>query len=146
MIKEYYLSILSGQKKGLISTLFKSTLSTLTYPYLAVLKTRNVLYENGIIKSTRFPVKIFSIGNITTGGTGKTPLVELMAKGLHQRGRKVAILSRGYGAANLSQESDDIVNDECLTLRENLKDVPVLVGKDRVVNGEKAIKDYGVDC
>ncbi len=146
MIKEYYLSILSGQKKGLIATLFKSTLSTLTYPYLAVLITRNVLYNNGIIKSTRLPVKVFSIGNITTGGTGKTPLVESMAKSLHQSGKKVAILSRGYGSGNLSQENNDIVNDECLTLRENLKDVQVLVGKHRVINGEKAIRDYGVDC
>jgi tetraacyldisaccharide 4'-kinase len=146
MIKEYYLSILSGQENGLVATLFKSTLSTLTYPYLAVLKARNVLYKNGIIKSTRLPVKIFSVGNITTGGTGKTPLVELMAKSLHQSGRKVAILSRGYGSGSLSKENNDIVNDECLTLRENLKDVQILVGKDRVINGEKAIRDYGVDC
>jgi len=145
MIKEYYLSTLSGQEKGLIATLFKSTLSTLTYPYLAVLKTRDVLYQNGIIKSTRLPVKILSIGNITTGGTGKTPLVEFMAKSLHKSGRKVAILSRGYGASNLSKENNDIVNDECLTLRENLKDVPVLVGKNRAINGERAINDYGVD-
>ncbi|MHC4268157.1 MAG: tetraacyldisaccharide 4'-kinase [Planctomycetota bacterium] len=146
MIKEYYLSILSGQKKGLIATLIKSTLSTLTYPYLAVLKTRNILYENGIIKSTRLPVKIFSIGNITTGGTGKTPLVENMAKTLHQSGKKVAILSRGYGGNNLSQKNNGSVNDECLTLKENLQDVHILVGKDRVKNGEKAIKDYEVDC
>ncbi len=146
MIKEYYLSILSGRQKGLIATLIKSTLSTLTYPYLTVLKTRNVLYKNGIIKSTRLPVKIFSIGNITTGGTGKTPLVENMAKTLCQCGKKVAILSRGYGANNLSHNKNDVINDECIALRKNLHDVHILVGKDRVENGEKAIRDYGVDC
>ncbi len=146
MIKEYYLSILSGQQKGLVATIIKSTLTSLTYPYSAVLKTRNAFYENGIIKSTRLPVKIFSIGNITTGGTGKTPLVENMAKALCKSGKKVAILSRGYGAGNLSQKDNDIVNDECLTLRENLHGVHILVGKDRVGNGEKAIRDFGVDC
>ncbi len=147
MIKEYYLSILSGRQKGFVATLIKSTLSTLTYPYLAVLKARNVLYGNGIIKSTKLPVRVFSIGNITTGGTGKTPLVENMAKALHQNGKKVAILSRGYGSNNLLQKNNnDDVNDECLALRENLRDVQVLVGKDRVRSGEKAIRNYGVDC
>ncbi len=146
MIKEFYLSILSSQQKGLVATLIKSTLSTLTYPYSVVLKTRNVLYKNGFIKSTKLPVKVFSIGNITTGGTGKTPLVEIMAKTLHQSGRKVAILSRGYGSNNLSQKNNDIVNDECLVLRENLQDVQIFAGKDRVKNGEKVIRNYGIDC
>ena len=146
MIKEYYLSILSGQQRGFISAIIKSTLSIFTYPYLAVLNTRNILYKNGIIKSIRLPVKIISIGNITTGGTGKTPLVEFTAKYLNEMGKKVAILSRGYGGNNSSQESNDNVNDECLTLRENLQDVPVLAGKDRVKNGERAIRDYAADC
>src|SRR3989338_434425 len=146
MIKEYYLSILSGQQRGFISTIIKSALSIFTYPYLAVLNTRNILYKNGIIKSIRLPVKIISIGNITTGGTGKTPLVEFTAKYLNEMGKKVAILSRGYGGNNSSQESNDNVNDECLTLRENLQDVPLLVGKDRARKGEKAIRDYAADC
>jgi tetraacyldisaccharide 4'-kinase len=146
MIKEYYLSILSGQQRGFISAIIKSTLSIFTYPYLAVLNTRNILYKNGIIRSIRLPVKIISIGNITTGGTGKTPLVEFTAKYLNEMGKKVAILSRGYGGKNSSQENNDNVNDECLTLRENLQDVPVLAGKDRVKNGERAIRDYAADC
>ena len=146
MIKEYYLSILSGQQRGFVAAIIKSTLSTFTLPYLAVLNTRNALYKNGIVKSTRLPVKVISIGNITTGGTGKTPLVEFSVKYISKTGKKVAILSRGYGGNNSSQESNEIVNDECLALRENLQDVPVLAGKDRVKSGEKAISDFGVDC
>ena len=146
MIKEYYLSILYGQQRGLIATLIKSTLSTLTYPYSAVLNTRNILYKNGVLKSTKLPVKVISIGNITTGGTGKTPLVEFMARYLLEKNKKVAILSRGYGGNNSLQKNNNNVNDECLILRENLQEVPVLAGKDRVENGERAIRDYGVDC
>ncbi|MGR3173839.1 MAG: tetraacyldisaccharide 4'-kinase [Candidatus Scalindua sp.] len=146
MLKEYYLSILYGQQRGFIAALIKSTLSTLTYPYSAVLKTRNILYKNGVVKSTRLPVKVISIGNITTGGTGKTPLVEFVARYLLKKNKKVAILSRGYGGNNPLQKNNDNVNDECLILRENLQDVPVLAGKDRVKNGEVAIRDYGVDC
>jgi tetraacyldisaccharide 4'-kinase len=146
MVKEYYLSILSGQQTGFSAALIKSTLSTLTIPYLAVLNTRNALYKIGIVRSTRLPVKVISIGNITTGGTGKTPLVEFSVKYLSEIGKKVAILSRGYGGNNSSQENNEIVNDECLALMENLQDVPVLAGKDRVKNGKKAISDFGVDC
>ncbi len=146
MVKEYYLSILSGQQRGFIAAIVKSTLSAFTLPYLAVLKSRNALYRNDIVKSTRLPVKVISVGNITTGGTGKTPLVEFSVKYLSELGRKVAVLSRGYGGENSSQKGDEMVNDECLALIENLRDVPVLAGRDRVKNGEKAINDFGIDC
>ena len=146
MVKEYYLSILSGQQRGIIAAIVKSTLSAFTLPYLAVLNTRNTLYKKGIVRSSRLPVKVISIGNITTGGTGKTPLVEFSVKYLIESGRKVAVLSRGYGGNSPSQEGDGMVNDECLTLIENLRDVPVLAGRDRVKSGEKAINDFGVDC
>ncbi len=145
MLKEYYLSILYGHQRGFIAALIKSTLSTFTYPYSAVLNTRNILYKNGVVKSTRLPAKVISIGNITTGGTGKTPLVEFMARYLLEKNKKIAILSRGYGGNNLLQRNSDNVNDECLILMENLQDVPVLAGKDRVKNGKRAIRDYGVD-
>ena len=146
MLKEYYLSILYGQQRGFVAALIKSTLSAFAYPYSAVLNTRGFLYKFGIVKSTRLPVKVISIGNITSGGTGKTPLVESMARYLHEKNKKIAILSRGYGGNNPLQENNDNVNDECLILRENLQDVPVLAGKDRVSNGEKAIRESGVDC
>ena len=146
MVKEYYLSILSGQQRGVVAALIRSTLSAFTLPYLAVLSTRDALYKNGIVTSTRLPVKVISIGNITTGGTGKTPLVEHSVKYLGMIGKKAAILSRGYGGSSPSQDGEEIANDECLALRENLQDVPVLAGSNRVRNGEKAISDFGVDC
>jgi tetraacyldisaccharide 4'-kinase len=69
-----------------------------------------------------------------------------MARYLLEKNKKVAILSRGYGGNNPLQENNDNINDECLILMENLQDVPVLAGKDRVKNGERAIRDYDVDC
>lgn len=88
MEKEYYLSILSGQQRGFLAALIRSSLSAFTYPYLVVLNTRNFLYRNGIAKSKSLPVKVISIGNITTGGTGKTPLVEYLARYLHKSNKK----------------------------------------------------------
>ncbi len=83
---------------------------------------------------TRVPVPVVSVGNLTLGGTGKTPCVEYVARFYRQRQLRVAILSRGYrgrGAAN----------DEALVLRENLPDVPHLQGTDRVALARKAVKE-----
>ncbi len=158
MIKEYYLSILSGHKNDLISAPIRFLLSSFSLLYLIVLQIRRALYSNRIVKSHRLSVKVISVGNITTGGTGKTPLVEFLAHYLTSQDKKIAILSRGYGdqtAAVLAKEplSRDCtiegtlnVNDEYLLLRDNLDNIPVLLGRDRIVNGQKAIRDYGAEC
>jgi len=75
------------------------------------------------------------VGNITTGGTGKTPCVEWVCKHLRQLGLRVTILSRGYGSV------DGHPNDEALVLEENLPDVPHLQGRDRVAMAKVAIEE-----
>jgi len=79
----------------------------------------------------KLDARVISVGNITWGGTGKTPMVMFLAKSLAEAGQKVAVLTRGYG------------NDECQELKERLKDVPVLVGKDRYLTGREAIEKHG---
>ncbi|GJQ58567.1 MAG: tetraacyldisaccharide 4'-kinase [Candidatus Scalindua sp. AMX11] len=156
MIKRYYLSILSGNEKGIISEFFRFFLLPFAFLYFIVLLTRSALYKYGIVKRHRLPVTVISIGNITTGGTGKTPFVEYVARYLSSKKKRMAILSRGYGGHTVvepenTQSSEDNtgearsgVNDECLVLGENLNNVPILLGSDRVRNGHKAIRDYGV--
>lgn len=68
--------------------------------YGRIASTRNLLYKKGIFKSVSLEVPVISIGNITVGGTGKTPLVALAAEILADKGEQVCILSRGYGRAN----------------------------------------------
>lgn len=68
--------------------------------YGRIIGTRNLLYEKGVFKSVSLEVPVISIGNITVGGTGKTPLVALAAEILAKNGEKVCILTRGYGRAN----------------------------------------------
>lgn len=77
--------------------------------------------------------RILSIGNLSWGGTGKTPLVMALAHYLTQAGKKVAVLTRGYGG------------DEAQELRERLQGVPVLVGRDRRKIAERAVIDHGCD-
>jgi tetraacyldisaccharide 4'-kinase len=89
-------------------------------------------YEKNWLKTHDMPAKVVSVGNLTWGGTGKTPMVIQLAKGLSGKHR-VAVLTRGYGG------------DEASLLAEKLKPVPVLVDPDRVASGQKAVKSFGAD-
>lgn len=74
--------------------------------------------------------RVVSIGNITWGGTGKTPLVMMLARALSAKGKRVAVLTRGYG------------HDEAHELKNQLSGVPIYVGRDRVKSAEAAIKEH----
>jgi tetraacyldisaccharide 4'-kinase len=93
--------------------------------YGAIVRVRNAMYDAGWLRVHRAGVPVISVGNITLGGTGKTPLVEWIARWYRARGVRVVILSRGYGQS-------DGMNDEGRVLEENLPDVPHLQGADRV--------------
>jgi tetraacyldisaccharide 4'-kinase len=88
---------------------------------------RNTAFDRGWRTIHSAAVPVISVGNITVGGTGKTPMVEWVARWYRLRGVRVAILSRGYG-----QEDVGRVNDEAMVLEENLPDVPHLQDPDRV--------------
>jgi tetraacyldisaccharide 4'-kinase len=95
---------------------------------------RNRLYDYGWKKTFRAAVPVISVGNLTLGGTGKTPCVEYLARFYRQQDLRVAILSRGYGSASGP-------NDEALVLEENLPDVPHLLGVDRVALAQLACEE-----
>lgn len=67
--------------------------------YGAIVALRNRLFDAGVLKSFRSPIPVVSVGNLTTGGAGKTPFVDWIVKHYHQTGKRVAIISRGYGRA-----------------------------------------------
>lgn len=117
--------------------------------YGFVVKTRIFFYKKGILKCARLPVPVISVGNITVGGTGKTPVVEYIARYLQAKGKRVAILSRGY-AASIRQEDSftdkNVCNDEYLLFKENIPDVPHLLNKDRTKGGLEAIERFQAEC
>ncbi len=102
--------------------------------YRLVLKIDEALYQTFHRRTHRVPARVISIGNITWGGTGKTPLVIMLARELHAVGKKVAVLTRGYG------------RDETAEMKEKLpKEVAVLVGRDRVAKAQEAIRLFGAE-
>jgi tetraacyldisaccharide 4'-kinase len=131
---DYYRNLISGQARGLWPSLVRGGLRLASLPYGWAVGVRNQLYERGWKGSHRAPVAVVSVGNLTLGGTGKTPCVEYVARLYRQQELRVAILSRGYG-------SGEGRNDEALVLEENLPDVPHLQGADRVGLAMTAVEE-----
>lgn len=134
--------------------LFPLYLISLLYRF--IIQSRHVLYTTGFLKSYALPCKVISVGNITLGGTGKTPTVIYLAQLFTQQGIKTVVLSRGYKGK--SSEKTAVVSDgkrillntldagdEPILLSQALPGVPVLVGKDRVVSGRYAVEHFSPD-
>src|SRR5215470_14374267 len=100
-----------------------------------VLQARERLYDSGIISTLRLNHPVISVGNLTLGGTGKTPLVIALAEGLRSRGLRPVILSRGYRRQNreivIAGSDWQQAGDEPCLMAQRLGDVPVVVGTDR---------------
>jgi tetraacyldisaccharide 4'-kinase len=141
--------ILYRKEKSLPEKMLLFPLFLASLPYGWAVRARASLYSLGLLKKKRLPCPVISVGNITVGGTGKTPLVMALAKGLMERGIPTAILSRGYrgkkGSGPLVTDGRKIIlspedsGDEPFLMAGALKGIPVLVGKDRFKNGELAL-------
>ena len=124
--------------------------------YGGLVKLRSAAYQRGMIKSKKLPCKVISIGNITTGGTGKTPMTIYVAELVQRLGYVVAVISRGY-KGELEKIGGIVSNgktvlmgpekagDEPFMLAGRLKNIPVIVGKDRFEAGMQAVKKFNPD-
>ena len=147
-------------------------LKQLSHLYRSATQLRLFLYDKGILRHHALGCQVISVGNLTVGGTGKTPVVEVFARELRKAGRRAAVLSRGYKKTEpvLLKRLVDLVlvrgprrpprvvsdgtrllldsamsGDEPYMLASNLPDVAVLVDKDRVKSGRYAIRKLGCD-
>jgi tetraacyldisaccharide 4'-kinase len=132
--RQRYLALVSGQDRGVLASLGRLLLWLASLVYGLLVRVRNLFYQRGWWRSTRVAIPVVSVGNLTVGGTGKTPCVEHVADFYRSRDLRVAILSRGYG-------TQAGLNDEALVLAQNLPDVPPLVGPDRVALALTAIEE-----
>lgn len=115
--------------------------------YLDVIRLRRFLYRKGILNSTRLPVPVIIVGNITVGGTGKTPLVIWMSRFLLERGFKPGVISRGYAGKSQKQavtvhpdSRPEVVGDEPLLLARHCR-CPVVICSDRVSAARRILRD-----
>lgn len=115
--------------------LLRVVLRAASWGYGLGVRVRNRAFDLGIKRSHRLAVPVISIGNLTAGGTGKTPIVVRLAALAGARGLRPAILTRGYRRAG----STNLGSDEAALLERNLVGVPVIVDPDRVAGGRRAI-------
>jgi len=128
-------------------------LTFLSKAYGAGARLRRNGYASGFLKSKKLPCAVISIGNLTTGGTGKTPMVIYLAERVRRMGYRVAVISRGYkGTAEKRggivsdgsriQMTPDTAGDEPFLLAASLKGIPILVGHDRYRSGRLAVNRF----
>lgn len=168
----FVLEVIFEQRKGKRAAITRAILFALSQVFEVAVKLRRFLYNVRILRDSTLGVQVIAIGNLTVGGTGKTPVVEKFARELQDQGRHVAILSRGYRSKPppLSRRlmnkllfredrtpprivsdgkslllDSETAGDEPYMLASNLKDVVVLVDKDRVKSGRYAIEKFGCD-
>src|SRR5437763_1806289 len=172
-IETFFTEVVVEGRRGTGPAMVRPILFALSKVWLLVaVKLRRFLYNVRIFRDSTLGVQVIAIGNLTVGGTGKTPVVEKFARELRDQGRNVAILSRGYRSKpapfhevliNKILLRDDttpprvvsdgksllldseMAGDEPYMLASNLKDVVVLVDKDRVKSGRYAIEKFGCD-
>lgn len=171
-VETFVLEVIFEERRGTAATLVRAALYACSKLFQAAVKTRRFLYNVRILRDSTLGVQVIAIGNLTVGGTGKTPVVEKFARELRDEGRNVAILSRGYRSKpkplheqilnKLLLREDttpprvvsdgksllldsETAGDEPYMLASNLKDVVVLVDKDRVKAGRFAIEKFGCD-
>ena len=127
--------LVSGRQSGFIALLLRTLLRVAELPYSVAMRWRNWRYNTTASKVCRVDVPVISVGNLTTGGTGKTPMVLWLARWFGEHGIRVTLISRGYAAQAGSR------NDEALELEQRLPDVPHLQNPDRVKAAKRAIEE-----
>src|ERR1051325_3168550 len=171
-LETFVLEVIFEERPGARAAMMRAFLLSLSKIFTLLVKGRRWLYNVRILRDSTLGVQVIAIGNLTVGGTGKTPVVEKFARELSNQGRTVAILSRGYRSKpkpflewltnkillrddttpprvvsdgkSLLLDSD-MAGDEPYMLASNLRDVVVLVDKDRVKSGRYAIEKFGCD-
>ncbi len=169
--EQFAIDVIYGRREGLAAAMFGAFLQLCSHLFSGIVQARLWLYRQRILHDQPLGCLVVVVGNLTVGGTGKTPVVEKFARALQEKGRKVAILSRGYKSkapplwkkwwfwlTHTEPEPPRVVSDgervlldselagdEPYMLARNLPGVVVLVDKDRVKAGAYAIKRFGCD-
>ncbi|MCZ6602494.1 MAG: tetraacyldisaccharide 4'-kinase [Planctomycetota bacterium] len=129
--------LLEEESGGIGIGLLRGACTLVSIPYGLIVRARSAAYRSGLMSSHRLPRPVICVGNITAGGTGKTPLVEALARRIGER-RKVGILIRGYAPGPDG-------SDEVGLLRANLPGIEVFPGPDRVRMGREALEGNEID-
>jgi len=158
-LRKWFQGLIETKKYSWLHKIFLAPLFALSLLYLLIGRCREMVYQYGLLGKSVLPCRAICVGNITVGGTGKTPTVELVCRTLLQKGIRVGIISRGYGRRTSTRShldtfvvsdgekifaSAQVAGDEPVMLAKRLAHVPVLIGKNRYQAGLKACKKFKI--
>ncbi|MDX2082237.1 MAG: tetraacyldisaccharide 4'-kinase [Terrimicrobiaceae bacterium] len=171
-LETFAIDVILERRYGRRADILRWILFGLSGIYRRIVQARLALYRNRIFRNHSPGCLVISVGNLTVGGTGKTPVVELLARALQEGGRRVAILSRGYKSVprplvlrlldritkkkavfvpRIVSDGHSLLldsrtaGDEPFMLANNLRGVVVLVDRDRVKSAQYAVREFGAD-
>ncbi|MEZ6127839.1 MAG: tetraacyldisaccharide 4'-kinase [Planctomycetaceae bacterium] len=139
MSEEAFKQLISGQSRGLAACVGRGLLRCLSIPYSMLMQLRNAAFDIGLKATHRVDVPVIAIGNLTTGGTGKTPIVAFLVRQLQELGWRPGIVSRGYRADSSGE------NDEKRVLAGLCPGVPHEQNPDRIAAARKLLAETDVD-
>ena len=148
--------IWNEERPGGRYAVIRVVLHLFSLPYRGAVAARNRLYDGGLLKQEKLSRPVISVGNLTVGGTGKTPTVILLAALLKEHGYRPAVLSRGYGghakaSVNVVSDGNRVLlgwreaGDEPVMIAGALPGIPVLTGPKRSLTGKAAVERFGAD-
>ena len=143
-LHEYFYDLVSGRNVGIVATMLRGGLRTLEVPYSSVVSARNFLYDRRMLPMRQFPVPIISVGNLTLGGTGKSPMVAYLCRFFLEQNLRPGLVSRGYGTVKNNGTSNS-VNDEFLEMSYRFPAVPHLQHPHRAKAIEQLLQTEQVD-
>lgn len=155
-IQSYLYQLVHGEARGFPANIVIGSLYLFSFVYYNLLEFKLALYSWGLMKRYSLDCRVISLGNITVGGTGKTPTAQKLAGAIRDMGYRVVILNRGYrakwkGSVGVVSDGKKIymtvaeAGDEAFLLAKNLPNVPVLIGADRAVTGRYAVDELRAD-
>ena len=157
-IEAYLLSVIAPpERPGLVAGAMRGILGGLAGLYDLGLEAYLASEGCGLRRRDTLPIPVISIGNLTVGGTGKTPMTQMLCRRLQAEGKRVAVLSRGHGGNSqgvrlVSGNAGQVflgaseAGDEPTLLASTLPGIPVLVGKDRRQSGRQALRQFALDA
>jgi tetraacyldisaccharide 4'-kinase len=138
---QFIQTVMSGEDKRARAEVLRGTLNIAELFYSSVMRLRNQLYNRQIFRSRRLPHPVISVGNITTGGTGKTPVVRWLAEHLRAEGKHPAILSRGYKSEAGGLGDELTMLDRALN-KSNDQKIYLAANPDRVAGATSILRDH----
>jgi len=131
--KAYFDRLMRDKKNGFLDEIVKAGLYLISLPFGLVVRAWDACFKLGVLKSYKADIPVVSVGNITVGGSGKTPIVIILAKALSLKGLKPVVLTRGYG------------KDEVDLLKKKMPIIPVISARDRVKSAKEAGSVFSAD-